>query len=186
MRYLKYIVIFLVVASATFLAIGFLSPSVTYETTVLVDKPVAHSFSVFNNPFNAKKWLPGFVSMRPISGLPNQVGSKYEMVFEENGEEFILQEKMTGFERNKLFAFDMSNEFLVSKVKIIFEEEDGKTRITSFTETIAKNFIFRSLFPFMKSQFQERERESYAKLKRLIESQDYHNDLLKQFSLNQG
>ena len=93
---------------------------------------------------------------------------------------------MTGFERNKLFAFDMSNDFLVSKVKIIFEEEDGKTRITSFTETIAKNFIFRSLFPFMKSQFQEREQESYAKLKRLIESQDYHNDLLKQFSLNQG
>jgi len=186
MKYLKYLVIFLVVASASFIAIGFFNPTVTYETTVLVNKPVSHSFSVFMNPFNTKKWLPGFVSVASISGLPDQVGSTYELIFEEDGERFILTEVMTGFEHNKLFAFDMSNEYLVSKVRITFEDVDGKTRITSTSETSAKNFIFRSLFPFMKSQFQERNDQTYANLKRVIESEDYHNSLLMDFFLNKG
>ena len=174
------------IASAAFISVGFISPTVTYETSILVNKPVGHSFSVFNNPFNTKKWLPGFVRMSVLSGMPNEIGSEYELVFEENGEEFVLHEVMTGFEINKLFAFDMSNEFLTSKVRITFEDEGGKTRIISTTETKAKNFVFRSLFPFMKSEFQSRNDETYANLKRLIESEDYHNNVLMDFFLKQG
>ena len=186
MKVLKFTVILLVVASAAFLSVGFISPSVTYETTVLVDKPVTHSFSVFNNPFNMSKWMPGFKSINVLSGLPNQVGSRWELVFEEGGEEIVVVEEMTGFERNKLFAFNLSGDVLDSKVKITFEEVDGKTRITSTTIATGNNLILRSLFPLMKSTFQDRELEAYTNLKELIESEDYHNDLMMNFLLNQG
>lgn len=186
MKILKILVIGLVIASTAFISVGFINPTVTYETSVLVNKPVGHSFSVFNNPFNAKKWMPGFVRMSMLEGMPNQVGFQFEMVFEENGEEYVMHETMTGFEQNKLFAFDMNNEFLESKVKITFEDEGGKTRIISTTETRAKNFVIRSLFPFMKSDFQSKNDKTYANLKKLIEAEDYHNNVLMDFFLKQG
>jgi len=186
MKVIKFTVIFLVVVSASFLSVGFISPSVTYETIVLVDKPVAHCFSVFNNPFNMNKWMPGFKSINVLSGLPNEVGSKWELVFEEGGEEIVVVEEMTGFERNKLFAFNLSGDVLKSKVKITFEEVDGKTKITATTIATANNFVLRSLFPLMKSTFEARELEAYTNLKKLIESEDYHNDLMMELRLNQG
>ena len=116
----------------------------------------------------------------------HQVGSKWELVFEEGGEEIVVIEEMTGFERNKLFAFNLSGDVLDSKVKITFEEVDGQTKITATTVATGNNFILRSLFPLMKSTFQEREMEAYTKLKELIESEDYHNNLIMDFFLNQG
>jgi len=186
MKFLKYLIIVVAVFSASFICVGFINPTITYETTVLVNKPVSHSFAVFNNPFNRKKWMPGFKSITTMSGLPNQVGSTYELIFEEGGEEIILTEEVTEFERNKLFAFNMSNEVFNSKIKITFEEEDGKTRITSTSVVTGSNMMFRSMFPFMKSVMEEKDKEMFTSLRDFIESDDYHNNVIIDYFLNRG
>ena len=186
MKYLKYLVVFFVVASASFLAIGLFSPTISYESTVLVNKPVAHSFAVFNNPFNMKKWMPGFKSVKMVSGIPNTIGSKNQLIFEEDGKEIIIVEEVTEYEQNKVYAFDLTSDFVNSKIKITFQDVGGKTRITATTEATGNNVIFRSMFVLMKSHLQDRDQEAYTNLKDVIETTESQNSLLLDFILNQG
>lgn len=186
MKFLKYLVIFLVVCSASFFAVGIFNPTVSYESTVLVNKPIRHSFNTYSNPFYLDKWLPGFKSVRPISGLPFRVGSINELVFVENGEDIIMTQEVTGFEVNRLFSFKLSNEVLVTHVEITFEEADGKSRITSVSEIRGNNLIFRSLFPFMKAEFKERDQKAYDNLKDLIEGSSKQGNLLIDLFMKMG
>jgi len=186
MKILKYLVIFLVLVSASFLAVGFFVPTVTYESTVLVNKPITHSFNVFNNPFYLDKWLPGLKSAKYVSGMPNQIGSTYEMTFEENGEEIIMHEELTGFEVNRLYAFTLTNEALITKVKITFEEVNGKTKITSVSNVRGTNLLYRSLFPFMKFVFEAKDQEAYDNLKDLIEGGNKDSSFLMELLRKMG
>lgn len=178
MKFLKYLVIFLVVCSASFFAVGIFNPTVSYESTVLIDRRVSHTFNTFLNPFYLHKWLPGFKSARPISGLPFRIGSTNELVIEDNGEDIVMIQEVTGFEVNRLTSFKLSNEVLVAHVEVTFEEEDGKTRVTAVSEVRGNNLIFRSLFPFMKAKFQERDQKAYDNLRDLIEGKNNQSNLL--------
>lgn len=186
MKFLKYFVIFLVVCSASFFTIGLFNPVVSYDTTVLVNKPVGHTFNVFTNPFYFEKWMPGFKSFKPIEGMPSEVGSTYEMTFENDGEEIVLIEEITGFEVNQLVSFKLSNDILTTEVEITFEQVDGKTKITARNSVHGNNILFRSIFPFMKSGFQKRDQLAYDNLKKMIENNTNHSSLLLDMFFKKG
>ena len=186
MRILKYLVIFLVVCSVSFISVGLVYPTVSYQSSVIVNRPITHTFNAFTNPFYLHKWLPGFVSITPISGMPYQPGSIYELVVEHDGEEMILNQEMTGFEVNRLFSYKLTNEFLVTNAEITFAEVDGKTKITSISIVEGSNILIRSVFPFMQSTFQKRDQEGYDNLKDMIEGNRDQGGLLMDLFFRKG
>lgn len=137
---------------------------------VLVNKPVEHSFQVFNNPNKLKEWITGFKKISHVSGFPNEVGSKWELTVEDDGEEITMIEEITAYELDRLFAFKLDNDVLTTYVEISFEEVSAGTAIVVKSRVIGKNIFFKALFPLYESYFKETTQVDYEKLKNVIES----------------
>lgn len=156
---------------AGFFLIGVISPTVTYESEVLVNKPVTESWSVFTDSTRMGEWLEGYKDQEQISGESNSVGSKYKMTFLQNGEEIILTEEITAYEELERFNFILEADALSSEVAISFSEESGRTRIHATSLVKGKNPIYRSMFALMKGTFAEQDQTAYDNLKLAIEGE---------------
>ena len=167
---LKYIFGAAAILLIAFLSIGFIIPEVSYENKVLVNKPIEHSFQVFINPNKLKDWISGFKKINHVSGFPNEIGSKWALTIEENGEEMTMIEEITAYELDKLFAFKLDNDVLTTYVEIRFEDSGKGTAIIVKNRVIGKNMFFRSLFPLYTSYFKEMTQVDYEKLKNVIET----------------
>ena len=108
--------------------------------------------------------------METISGNPGEVGSKYRMIFVENGEEMVIMEEVTAFQENELFAFTLDADPLISDVEVKFRGNESKTEITATNHVEGKNLLWKSMLRIMKSMIANRGQEQYDKLKEIIES----------------
>jgi uncharacterized membrane protein len=160
----------LVVLIAGFLVIGYLKPVYNGTVSVTVNAPVSKTFAVFNDVDNMGKWMNNFKGIKNISGEKNEVGSKWQMSFDENGRSLLITETVTAFEQDKHFAFNMDDDFASFKVDIRFEEKNGQTIITQTSEGGGKGVISRSLIALMGGRIQKQQVEMYDKLKALVEN----------------
>lgn len=170
MRILKWVGGILAAIVVIFFLIGVFVPTFTYVSRIEVNAPVEHAWAVFNDESRVGEWMTGFKSIETISGNPNEVGSKFRLVFEEDGKEIVMTETMTAFEPHERFAFDLVNEVMNVNVDIRFASSGGKTEITATSLVDGNNIFWKSLLPLFKSGFEDRSQEMYDKLKTLIET----------------
>ena len=151
--------------------IGVFIPAVSYQTQIVVNKPVNHSFLIFTNVNRMADWIPGFKEIETIKSIPGHIGSKYRLVFESVGQEIEMIEEMIAYKENELFAFTLSNEVIFSEVEISFHAiSANETEIIAQTNAKGQNWFWRSVFPFFKSYFQEQTEQQYDTLKQIIEN----------------
>lgn len=169
-KYLKRLLTLILLLSIAFLLIGVFVPRFSYISEVDVDAPVDQAFAIFSNPSWMSEWMEGFKSIENLSGAPNEVGSRWKLVVEQEGERMELIEEVTAYKANELFAFTLDAEPLTSEVEIRFIPLDSTTtKITAVTSVRGKNILWRSLLPMFKSRMREQSQESYDKLKTVIE-----------------
>lgn len=170
MKVLRYVLLALTLLAGAFFMVGFFTPDFTYNTLIQVNESKEKSFKVFNDESRMSEWLYGFKSIERISGNPNEPGSRYKLIIEDQGKEFAMTEVMKAFEPDKRLAFLIDNEVMTIDVDIHFRETDTGTEITSSNTVKGKNLFWRSLFPFYKSTFQNKSQEDYLRLKKIIEA----------------
>ena len=142
----------------------------SFTTSVTVDRPVDEVFDKFMSVDNMGKWLTGFKSIERIGGEPGTVGSKHRMVFEEQGREIEMIERVTTIRKNEAYSFDMEMNMMKGRVAVTFLPRGGKTEIRSQNELEGKKLFWRVMLPFMKSEMAKRQTTDYVKLKDFIES----------------
>ncbi len=167
MKILKCSAIGIGVLALLYCVAALLMPPTHYETRFEVDKPVNIVWKLFTDESRLAEWLEDFKSLEPISGEPNQVGSKYRLTFEEAG---VMEEELLTFVENQEFSFRLSHPWIVSNVVVRFQELGGRTTIITENEVQGCGLI-RPLIPFMSSCMEECQQRSYAKLKALIEAE---------------
>lgn len=170
MKILKVILGIVVGLVVVFFAVGIFAPSFTYENKVEVNAPVEKAWAIFTDESRMGDWLTGFQSIETINGNPGEVGSKYRMVFVENGEEMVITEEVTAYRENELFAFTLDADPLISDVEVKFTGNDERTEIIATNLVEGKNLVWKSLLRLMKSMLANRGQEQYDKLKEIIES----------------
>lgn len=178
MKALKITGIVLAVLIVVYFSLGIITPSYSYSSQVIIERPIAHTWKVFTDPDNTGKWLEGFKSIETIEGEPMTVGSKFRIVFLQDGEEFEMLETMTAIDENERFAFDLETEVHTGSVDIRFSELDSmQTEITAVTVSEGKNLFMKSMFVLMKGYFQSMSDQQYAKLKEVIEATEMTEEL---------
>lgn len=170
MKVLKFLVGGVMVLLIAFWLVGIFTDSVKTECSVIIDKPVDETFDAIMYDVEMGDWMTGFKSFDPIDTSMGYVGSKHKLVIEEGGQEYEFIETITGFAYGMFYSFEIENEFFISSTEIIFDDVDGKTKMTSTTVTKGKGFVFRSMMPFMKKSWEAREKADYDKLKEVIEA----------------
>ncbi len=153
-----------------FIVMGVVKPTYEGTVTVTVNAPVSKTFAVFNDTANLRKWMNNFKSIKNISGEENEVGSKWELRYDENGRDLVITETVTAFEQDKLFGFDMEDEFAKFHIDIRFEESNGKTVIWQTSTGAGKGMAAKSMIAIMSGGIEKQQQEMYDKLKTLVEN----------------
>lgn len=171
-KVLRFIVIGIFALAVLFFSLGLFIPTFSFDNVVEVNKPIEKTFAEFNDVSNMYKWIPGFQFIEPISGWPNEVGSKWKLVVKQEGKRMELIETMTACKENEVFAFNLSNEMMSNDIEIVFTSKGQRTLITAHNKVSGKNIFWKSLFVVSKSYFKNVQQKSYEKLKIVIEEKN--------------
>jgi len=170
MKYLKYLLGIIALLGIIFIVKGFLTPSVTYSSEIVVDKPIEEAMAVMQDESKVSEWLTGIKDMEHISGKKNTVGAVTKYTFDENGQESTIIETITAIQPNEYMAMSfVLEEVMEMDYKVDFNNKDGKTYIKSTTITRGSGWFMRSMVSFMQSAMQAQEDENMNKLKKLID-----------------
>lgn len=171
MKFLKYILGIIVLLGILFIAKGFLTPTITYDSEIQVDKPVKEAWAVMNDESKVSQWLKGITDMEHVSGEKGSVGAVTKYTFLENGTESIIFETIKSINPNEHVAMDFEMKDVMNiDYKVNFVEKDGKTNINSTSTVTGLGMFMRSMVSFMKGTMQAQEDENLGNLKKLIEA----------------
>lgn len=170
MNILKWVVGILALLLVAFFMVGVFVPTFTYESRISVNKPAAHAFAVFMDDKKRADWMTGFKSIEIISGNRGEVGSIYKLAIEESGELMEMEETITAFKENVLFASKLVNDVMFADVEITFVESHGQTIITASNLVEGRNLIWKSLLVLFKGNISNQSQEMYENLKQVIEA----------------
>ncbi len=171
MKIFKYIALFFLLLIASFFAVGLLTPSLTYENSVVVDAPVEKAFALFMDTSKMKEWVPGFVSIKADSGALNNPGTILTLILLQDGQQYEMTETITTIKPNEQYAYQLDNTVLRNLVDVRFISKGNQTQITSNNFVTGNSIIWRSVFYFYKKGFYEQGQKTYDDLKKMIEQQ---------------
>lgn len=178
-KILVYVFGFILTCLLGFYIIGLVKPSITYETTININRSTKQTWDVFTNEKLTKDWMIGFEKFEKIKGEPLSANSEFKIHLEEDGQKFIINEKVKNVIPNKLYEFELENGILKNHVKVELKETGPfSTELTSSNHVEAQNWFFRSLFVFFKSQFKEQDEQNLNALKKLVEMDPVVDTLL--------
>jgi len=169
MKYLKYLLIIIVVCVLFFFGKGLLTSSIFYESEVIVDKPANESWAVMSDETNLPKWIKGFIKTELVSGTANTLGAVSKVYVEENGKEMVMQETITAMKPNEHMAMTFTMDFMDMDYEIFFKEKEGKTTISSKSTTRGNGIFAKSMVSFMEGSMKAQEDENLNALKKIIE-----------------
>jgi len=171
MKYLKYLIVLIIILGLIVIAKGFLTPSISYETEIVVNKPVQESWAVISDESNLSKWIKGFKKIELVSGTPNTVGAVSTVYIEEEegGAEMVMKETITALKENEHMGMTFTMDFMDINYEMFFKDQDGKTVITTKTNTKGNTIIAKSILSFMSDAMGTQEDENLNNLKNLIE-----------------
>lgn len=170
MKFLKYLLIILVLLAIMFFGNGFLTPSISYESEIVVNKPVKEAWAVMSDDTRISEWLKEIKKIELVSGAKNEVGSVYNIYFEDQDQEMIMKETVTAITPNEHIAMTFTMDFMNMDYEMHLTEEEGKTHILSKSETTGNGFMARSILSFMKGSMKKQEDTNMNNLKTVIEN----------------
>lgn len=170
MKYLKYILGIVAILLIGFFLLGLIKPELSYKCEVMVDKPLAESYAVSQDPEKMSDWLIGFQKIEHVSGTPGTVGAVSDVYFIEGGQEMIIRETITDIVPNESITMSFASDFMDMDYTIRMIPMDGKTKISSSTTAIGNGMFSKSLMALIGSSIKTQEETNLARLKKTIES----------------
>lgn len=169
MKYLKYILGILAVLIIAFFLLGIISPEVSYDCEIIVDKPLGESWAVTQDEEKMPDWLEGFKSIEHVSGVPGTTGAVSDVYFITDGQEMTIRETITEIIPNESISMSFASDFMDMDYKLIMKFIDGKTKINSSTTAVGNGMFSRSVMALMGKSIKTQEETNLINLKKTIE-----------------
>lgn len=181
MKFLKYLLLTIVVLVLAFFAVGMIHSEVEYGSEITVSKSIEEAWAVSEDASKYHLWLDGFKSMDLIEGEYGKVGSKYKIIVNpgEGQEDFEMIETLIARVDFDHISMHFDSEMMDFEQVISFSEEDGMTHIVTESKVIGKGAMMRSMFALMEKMggaFTAQEAKNQNALKKVIEENttDYY------------
>ncbi len=169
MKILKYVLGVVLVLVIGFFLIGLIKSELSYDCEIMVDKPLAESWAVSQDPEKMSDWLDGFQKIEPISGVPGTVGAVSDVYFVNDGQEMVIRETITAIVPNQSMSMLFTSDFMDMNYTLTMSSIDGKTKISSNTSATGNGMVSRSLIVLMGSAIKAQEESNLSNLKKTIE-----------------
>jgi uncharacterized membrane protein len=125
-----------------------------YTNKVIINSPIDIVISLWSDPKNYPKWQSGFIKKVPLTGNPNEKGSKSEIYLNHNNKEMKLIETVIESNLPKEKMVLVEHEHMINTMKSVFVDlGGGQTEYLSEIEYVEfKTFlpkVVAYLFPGM-------------------------------------
>lgn len=170
MKIVKYVLIVIGVLVVIFLSAGLIRPEITYDSEVMINKPVEEVWAVMQDESRISEWLKEVKRIEHVSGEPGTVGAVSKIYVDQGGEEMFMTETITAQKEQEMMAMTFTMDFMDMDYEMHLEASDGKTKVSSHSETKGNGLFAKSLLAFMGGAMKEQEDTNMKNLKALIES----------------
>jgi uncharacterized protein YndB with AHSA1/START domain len=170
MKFLKYLLGFVVFLLVGFFTMGLLTAEVSYDCDIVVDKPLAECWAVSQDPDKISEWLMGFEKMEHISGTPGTVGAVSDIYFNHDGQEMVIRETITEIVADESISMTFTSDFMDMDYTLSMASVDGKTKISSNTTAVGNGLFSKSIMALVGSSMITQEETNLSYLKACIES----------------
>ncbi|AUC86532.1 1,4-dihydroxy-2-naphthoate prenyltransferase [Polaribacter sp. ALD11] len=170
MKTIKVILIIISVLVLAFLTTGLVIKETSYSATVSIEKPVNEVFNNFMKIDSVKNWIPEIQSVKATNKNPGMIGSIYNVVVLNQGEEIKMTEKIMAYVPNEKVTLFFDAENMLKKDDYLFSEENGITTITLNASCQSESFIMACMFPYFKGTFQKQDQSYLNNFKNYIEN----------------
>lgn len=118
-----------------------------------------------------KQWVQGFESVELVEGRKGEVGSVYDMQFQEGKRLMTFQETVTDILPEKLYAFHMVGPGVRSEMKVHFAASPEGTVIDSEVQSQGTNILYKVVLRMFGSMMRKRMIADMQRFRRLVEAQ---------------
>lgn len=142
-----------------------------YKLELLLQKPRAEVWKIFDDPNNMDKWQPSLTKIERLEGTAGQPGSVAKLTFKNGDREFSLIEKVTFRAEPERLDGVYENEFADNIVKNTFiEKGTNETLWKVEVEFRFKTIVMRLISLFVKKRFVANTERDMERFKTLVES----------------
>ena|ERR1043165_1804431 len=141
-----------------------------FKTELLINKPRLEVWKFFMDRENIKLWQPTLTKVEPISEIQGQPGAESNWIYEENGRDFSLLEKVLRCEEPICYESLFDNAFASNTVNNVFAEQgNGNTLWTAETEYQFKTLLMKILGPLFRKNYVRRSQREMERFKEVVE-----------------
>lgn len=152
-----------------YIIIGLLTPPVSKEVEMELEKSVEEVFSTFTDQSNMTKWVPGLTSVKQVSGRPNTIGSISEFVFERDGIEIPILVKIYDYKEDESMNLTLTHDKLVSNVQIKVVPSGDNTKLYISYQIEGNSLTTKTAMPFIRPLIKKYSEMDIEKLKNRLE-----------------
>jgi len=171
MKKIKIILAVISTIVLVFFLTGLVIKETNYTVQVSIKKPINEVFTIFNTTGNLKKWIPEIKSIDTLKFNEGKIGSVFEMVVENNGEEITMTEKILAYIPNQKITLFFDAENMLKTDDYIFEENESTTVVTLNATCRSDSYIMACVFPYFKSVFKEQDQTYLNNFKAYVNQQ---------------
>ena len=152
-----------------FFLTGIIITEVKYTAEIEINKPIATVFKNFKNVDQLKKWLPDVKSIEPKQEKPNILGSTYNLVVENNGQEIKMIQRISEYVENEKITFQFHSDQMIKTTEYNFTVNGNATKIVQNSSVNSKSYMTACLYPYFKGTFKKISLQSLKKCKEYSE-----------------
>lgn len=169
MKLVKIILGIVIILLLVFLSTGIIVNEVKYTAEIQINKPIVIVFENFKNRNHLKKWLPGVKSIQPKQEKLGILGSTYDIIVENNGQEVKMTQKILNYLENEKITFQFDSNQMTKTTEYDFIANGNTTKIIQNSSINSKSYITACLYPYFKGTFQKVSLQSLQKAKEYSE-----------------
>lgn len=171
MKIIKIILSIIIGLSLIFFATGIIIKETKYTVEVSINKSVEQVFTEFSKIENSKNWIPDVKKITTIQETQEITGNSYQVVVDNNGEEFIITESILDYEPNQKITIFFDAENMLKNNNFVFQSQGtNKTRIVLEATCKSDSYMLSCVFPYFKSVFSKQDLAYLENFKTYVEA----------------
>jgi hypothetical protein len=141
-----------------------------YNVELLIDKPSGRSGRLSTIPDKLNTWQTSLTAVELFHGTSGQPGAESKLIFEENGLEFSLVERVISCQEPESIVQSYKNQFSANTVKNSFlEQGQNQTLWVTETEYKFKTLLMKVMGPVYKKNLVARTQRGMERFKEMVE-----------------
>ena len=153
-----------------FVAIGFIRPSVTVETTSQTDRSAYVAFAAVTNPDLVGDWMEGFVSIESVLDRDMAEGNQSILTMVMGRDTLELRQEIVTWEPGERFGLTFDSDMTAGQISVQLTPVETGTELFVRSTFEGATWWWRSLFPLFSGGLKATQQEDYDRLAALIDT----------------